>query len=511
MTKGLSRKAYFSGFDVSQTSCGKKNYAYTEIAGATTLPSDGRDQFGDTLGGLSGIAIDRSQWKKLADGSYTSVMWALSDRGWTPMGTNFHMSRIHQYSIKFIPQPGATAENPVASNNIQVSYINTVLLWGPDGTTPTTGFDADATGHVSFPDLPDLPVATFPYEVPPFPAGTKGIALDAQGLTLGVDGTFWISDNYGPYIYHFDTAGTMLSATRPPNAFIPTRNNSDSFSSDSPPIIPGVGISAAHDVFPNNNPTGRHNNQGFKGLTLTRDGKSLFVMLEAALNQEGGLSQESRRYARLLEYDISNSKKTPHHVKEFVVPLPLYTDLATGKVIPATQTEIMHIKDGQFFILARDSGAGFGKARSESVYRHIDIFDIDEATDIKSPNNDCTTCSIASGAGKLKNSIKPTTYCPFLDFNNNSQLNRFSLHNGGGVFSTGLLPEKWDSMAMVPVDGKKGDDDQWFIFTASNNGDITQNGFYDFGESTYKDPSGLDESTMLLTFKVALPAHSNSA
>ncbi len=144
----------------------------------------------------------------------------------------------------------------------------------------------------------------------------------------------------------------------------------------------------------------------------------------------------------------------------------------------AAQSEIFYIQNGQFFVLARDSGAGYGQDNSQSLYRQIDVFDIKPATDIKSPANDAATGAIASKDGVLKPGITPATYCPFLDFNVNSQLGRFGLRNGGPQ-EPGLLNEKWESIAIAPVDGKDGDDDEWFLISLSDNDFITQDGTLD--------------------------------
>ncbi len=141
----------------------------------------------------------------------------------------------------------------------------------------------------------------------------------------------------------------------------------------------------------------------------------------------------------------------------------------------AAQSAIFHIQKGQFFILARDSGAGRGQSSSTSIYRNADIFDIGPATDIKSPANDAATGAIAGSEGVLNPGITPTTYCPFIDFNINSELNRFGAHNGGPQ-DQGLLNEKWESLGIVPVDGLIGDDDEWFLFSFSDNDFITQDG-----------------------------------
>ncbi|KAL8783009.1 MAG: hypothetical protein Q9195_009502, partial [Heterodermia aff. obscurata] len=253
----------------------------------------------------------------------------------------------------------------------------------------------------------------------------------------------------------------MLSAIKPPDAYIPHRNNSISFSADSPPIYaPG------QVPIPADTETGRDNNQGLEGLTVSADGTTLFALLQSALDQEGGPSNPNRRQARLLEYDIS-SPSNPKYKHEFVVTLPLWTDPTAkpGKQTKvAGQSEIHSLGHGQFLILARDSGSGHGQPSTTSIYRHADIFDISGssgATDIKSSANDATTGSIASATGVLNAGITPAEYCPFLDYNVNSELGKFGLHNGGAQDS-GLLNEKWESFAMGPVDGGEGADGEWF-------------------------------------------------
>jgi hypothetical protein len=193
-----------------------------------------------------------------------------------------------------------------------------------------------------------------------------------------------------------------------------------------------------------------------------------------------------------------------------VVPLPLYNDptaKASKNPKSTAQSEIFHIQDGQFFILSRDSNAGHGAATTESIYRHIDVFDIGSATDIKGAAYDCVNCSIASVTGVLKDGIVPATYLPFIDFNLNSQLNRFGLHNGGAQ-DAGLLNEKWESIGIVPVDGLVGDDDEWFVFSLSDNDFITQDGTLDGGAFPYVDGSGYELDNQALVFKIKLPDHS---
>jgi hypothetical protein len=59
----------------------------------------------------------------------------------------------------------------------------------------------------------------------------------------------------------------------------------------------------------------------------------------------------------------------------------------------------------------------------------------------------------------------------------NSQLNRFGVHNGGEQ-DAWLLNEKWESLALLPVnlDDSKENEDEYFLFSFSDNDFITQNG-----------------------------------
>lgn len=80
---GLASIATTQSTFVNQTSCNGKNYTYQELAGYGLISGNARDAYGDTIGGIgSAFALDRSQWKKLDNGSFTGVLWALPDRGW---------------------------------------------------------------------------------------------------------------------------------------------------------------------------------------------------------------------------------------------------------------------------------------------------------------------------------------------------------------------------------------------------------------------------------------------
>lgn len=304
--------------------------------------------------------------------------------------------------------------------------------------------------------------------------------LDTEGLVIGDDGTYWISDEYAVYVYQFDKKGKMIQAIRTPDAFVPMRNGTESFSAASPPIY-----DQTFKIKPENPSSGRGNNQGLEALTRSPDGKYLYTMLQSATIQDGGEKNTKRRNTRFLSYRVKSHDKVTLEA-EYAVQLPV---LSTGRV--ASQSEIHYISPTQFLVLTRDSGSGHGQSSSTSIYRNADIIDISGATNVAGTAADAVNGSIASRDGILKTEIVPATYCPWLSYNNNDQLGRFGVRNGGAQ-DANLLNEKWESFAVIPVDDDEYDDDkgknkgkdkkdneegkEYYLISVSDNDFITQNG-----------------------------------
>lgn len=405
--------------------------------------------------------------------------------------------------MTFTPNEDATVAQPGAEN-LKFKLLDTILLTDPRGQA-TSGIDGGIRGpYLSFPGFPDLPSAN--YTGDGFGGAGPGgyrVVLDCEGVALARDGSFWISDEYGDYVYHFSSRGRMLHAIRPPNAFIPIRNNTESFSADSPPVY-----DPALEPVPEDPDTGRANNQGLEGLSMNPSGTRLYALTQSALLQDGGSKKKNSRYARLLEYDVTG--RSARVVGEYVVPLNRQDHTDNPDTHVARQSELHYISDTQFLTLARDSGEGRGQGpdNTESTYRQVDVFDISSATNVAG-KADCQSCEIASAKGVLLPNVTAVEYCQWLDFNVNSQLNRFGVHNGGAE-DEGLLNEKWESIALVPVNtgyGGKGSD-EYYLLSFSDNDYITQDGYLKGGAFRYSDASGFNLDNQALIFKVKLPGGS---
>ncbi|KAE8357459.1 esterase-like activity of phytase-domain-containing protein [Aspergillus caelatus] len=490
---------------VNQTTCGGTTYAYTGLEGYGFIPSNATDKYGDTIGGIgSSIAIEPDSWRRTDKNTYSGIVYALPDRGWNTNGTLNFQPRIHKIALTLTLARNASAQTP-SPPNLHLKYLDTILLTGPDDL-PTTGLDPDVTGAASYPGYPPLPAATyvgdgFGGEGP----GGQRISLDPEGLAIDNDGGFWVSDEYGPYVYKFSKEGKMILAIQPPEAILPRRNGTLSFSAASPPVY-----NPELEINPEDPQSGRNNNQGLEALTISPDGKTLYTMMQSALNQEGGPKKKNRQPARLLEYDISSSSSSsssgkPVYKHEYVVLLPKYEDYTKNESVVASQSEVHMLPTGDFLVLSRDSGFGHGQDETRSVYRHADVVSIGNSTTDLKGTYDSVGASVASSKGVLKDDITPVEYCSFLDYNVESELAKFGLHNGGPQDAL-LLNEKWESFALVPVEPeqhKRGSSKtEYFLFSFSDNDFMTQDGHMNFGRYKYADESGYNIDNQVLVFKV---------
>jgi hypothetical protein len=451
------------------------------LVGVGRLPADLRDKFGETFGSGSGLAADPKSWMRTPTG-YQGTFFALPDRGYNVAGTTDYRARLNKLSVTFKPLVDPTAV-PVAErqNTVAATLADTILLTDPSGAS-LTGLDPAEGGiRPAANAFPDLPQAT-----------NGRVSVDTESLALLPDGSFFVGDEYGPYIYRFSADGRLLAAIRPPEAFIPKRKGRDNFSSNNP----GPGASAPE---PRNPERGRQNNQGFEGLSLTPGGRLLVVVLQSATRQDGGDGWETRRYTRLLYYDLTAlDLDRPRLVREHVVPLPVFED-AEGKTQVAAQSEVLALDETHFLLLCRDGGNGYGTDGATSRYRKVELVDTSRATNIAGSPYDGNVP--VAPKGRLADGIVPATLTPFIDLNDNVQLGKFGLRNGEPN-DRNNLSEKWEGMALVPALDPEAPRDS-FLFIINDNDFITQNGFQ--VGAAYKDASGADVDTMLLVYRITLP------
>ncbi|WP_139310802.1 esterase-like activity of phytase family protein [Allorhizobium taibaishanense] len=441
------------------------------------IPANQRDKFKETFGSGSGMAVDLTRWKRDGD-TYSGSLWLLPDRGYNVEGTTDYNTRINRIDFTLAPTAvGATPQADKQQAGMDAKLADTVLFTDEEGKS-FTGLDPESGIRAATKTMPALPQAR-----------TGKISLDPEAVVLLKDGSMMVSDEYGPYIYHFSAEGKLISATQPPKAFLPMRKGELNFSSNN------VGEGGTKPE-PKDPDTGRQNNQGFEGLSLTPDGKFLIALLQSATRQDGGDSSSTRMNTRALVYDASDVD----HLKlvhEYVVPLPTFD--SKGKVVVAAQSEILALSDKSFLMIARDSNNGQGVKGDTSVYRKIDLVDLSAATDIA--NSEFDGVKPVAPKGVVDVSVKAAAVTSFIDINDSKDLARFGLHNGAPNDKNNLS-EKWEAMSVAPVLDPATPDD-YFLFVANDNDFLTQDG-YQVG-AAYKAEGAADVDTMFQVFRVTLP------
>jgi hypothetical protein len=169
-----------------------------------------------------------------------------------------------------------------------------------------------------------------------------GLRLDPEGVRVGSNGNFYLSDEYGPHLLEFTHDG-VLARTIP----VPPK-----FRLDHPASNEGEELA--------NNDHGRVPNHGFEGLAITPDGKKLLALLEGPLIQDGG---KKGKCCRLLEVDLDSGA-----TRELVVLLE-----HQGHAF----SELLALNEHAFLALERD-----GKAGVAASFKRIVRIDTTEATDV---------------------------------------------------------------------------------------------------------------------------------
>jgi hypothetical protein len=113
------------------------------------------------------------------------------------------------------------------------------------------------------------------YSCPAADRRLTGWDFDPESLQVGSDGTYWVGEEFGPFLLHFDARGQLLEAPVPtPGVKSPSN---PVLGSDTPDIA---------------------NSKGFEGLAISPDGRTLHPMLEGSTAEDkaAGLGSDLRIY-----------------------------------------------------------------------------------------------------------------------------------------------------------------------------------------------------------------------
>jgi hypothetical protein len=451
------------------------------LVGVGRLAASLRDTHGETFGSISGLWADSASWTRNGN-TYSGTFLAAPDRGYNIAGTIDYAPRLNTLQMVFTP--AAIGASGLAQNQIGLSLTQATRLYESlpgggqqffSGLDPVPGGVATGGARPATATLPQLPQAY-----------NGKLALDAEGVVVLSDGTRLISDEYGPSVYRFAADGRFLGALAVAPSVRPVRNGVNDYSSNNPTTGQPV-------PSPANPSSGRANNQGFEGLSLSPDGKTLFVALQSAARQDlGSPAGATRNNTRLFTYDVT----APDNIQlsgEYVVQLPTFQ--SGSSTLVAAQSEVLALSSTQLLMLPRDSN-GFQVGTQTSLLRQVEVIDISQATNILGASFEQ---QVAPG-GVLNPAIVPADKVVLLDMLDKTQLKRFGLTNGVEAGDDNLS-EKWEGLALLSaLDPARPDD--YFLFVANDNDFATTQGFH--AGAGYDD--GKDIDTMFLAYRLTISA-----
>ena len=193
---------------------------------------------------------------------------------------------------------------------------------------------------------------------------------DSEGLVALPDGTFWVSDEYGPYITHFDAYGRELQQLSPFQIGAggsPTRN--------------GLPAELRYRV----------PNRGLEGLTITPDGKELVALMQSSLQQPdiGSINAKKLVPLHLVTYDLRTGAEHEY--------LYLLHDPATNST---AVSELTALSDTTFLVDERDSNWP-GPGAFKQLFK-IDITgatDVGPSESVKDPGHTVTYNGVQNAGG----------------------------------------------------------------------------------------------------------------
>lgn len=182
------------------------------------------------------------------------------------------------------------------------------------------------------------------------------LRLDPEGIRVSPHGTFYVSDEYGPYLFEFNRQGHLLRRLEIPSKFFISNPSAD-------PNSELLGNSA-----------GRQGNRGMEGLAISPDGKTLFGMMQNALIQDHGLNPGTTDRLglnnRILKLDLRTGE-----IQEYVYVLDA---INRGQ----GACEILAINDHEFLVVERDNRSFLQTPPQAPTRKTIYKIDLRGATDV---------------------------------------------------------------------------------------------------------------------------------
>ncbi|MBK7998084.1 MAG: esterase-like activity of phytase family protein [Verrucomicrobia bacterium] len=255
------------------------------------------------------------------------------------------------------------------------------------------------------------------------------------------------------------------------------------------------GLSSAAD-------SGRHNNRGMEGLSVTPDGKKLVACIQSPLTQDGE-SRNPSRNTRILVFDIDPASTTYQQpIAEYIHVLPLSAAEANNRHTPVS--EILALSDTKYLILQRDS-RGLGGDGGNFLYKRVVEVDASAASNILGTPYDLEKQApgqLSLPRAGLPSNIVAVASRDLVDMLGASQLAKFGLNLAPSNQNINTLSEKWEALAVIPLNDAAAPSD--YLLLVGNDNDFKAPIVYHNGIAVGTNTSFADN--MLLAYRIGADA-----
>ena len=186
-----------------------------------------------------------------------------------------------------------------------------------------------------------------PFDAVSNPIKTDIDGLDPEGLAALQDGSFWVSDEYGPHLVHYDAKGVEIERI---NAFANDERNNV--------MVEGKPILLPTEF------TKRRANRGMEALTITPDQTTLVGIIESSMDNP----DESGRLSSLVRMVTINL--VSGQIAQYLYRLDNAAHVTSG---------IVALNDHEFYLIEHDRKFPL---QDKSAQKLIYKVDITHATDI---------------------------------------------------------------------------------------------------------------------------------
>jgi hypothetical protein len=169
--------------------------------------------------------------------------------------------------------------------------------------------------------------------------GNDKYGLDSESIVAAPDGTFWVSDEYGPHIVHYSAEGVELERISP------------------------IGVNTGNRKLPAVLAK-RRANRGMEGLCITPDGKTLVGTMQSMMFVPSKALATNKTLTRIVTFDITTGKTKQYLYKQ--------DGGASDSVC-----DITALSNNEFLVIERDGNFGT-QGGIKKVYR----ISLNDATDV---------------------------------------------------------------------------------------------------------------------------------